>query len=119
MICLVRHGQTDDNLKKIFTGDNDVPLNETGFKQAKETAEKLRSIHFDLCFCSPLLRAKQTANEILRFHPNLPIIFDERLKERDAELKGKSVLKFDHDRWQMKFDKDNKFGESIMDCKSV
>lgn len=82
-ITFVRHGQTNDNLNRIFSGQKDVPLNEKGINQAKITAEKLRNVNFDVCFCSPLLRAKQTMEEIVKFHKELNIVFDERLMERD------------------------------------
>lgn len=81
MIYFVRHGQTDYNLKRLRTGFTDIPLNETGFAQAKETAEKLKDIKFDECYCSPLVRARQTCDEILKYHSELVPIFDERLKE--------------------------------------
>ena len=49
MIYFIRHGQTNDNLIKIYTGQKDVPLNETGIKQAQDTAETLKDIKFDIC----------------------------------------------------------------------
>ena len=62
MIYFVRHGQTDDNKYGIIQGNK--PLNETGVAQAKETAEILKNEHFDICYCSPLERTKQTMQEI-------------------------------------------------------
>ena len=84
MIYFVRHGQTDDNANgNLLTGWSATPLNERGFAQARETAAALKDIKFDVCFCSPLLRTRQTLEEILKFHEGLSIIFDDRLKERD------------------------------------
>ncbi len=61
-IC--RHGQTDENVKRAWTGSGtDVPLNETGRQQAQELADKLRGKIFDF-YSSPLVRAVQTANII-------------------------------------------------------
>lgn len=101
MIYFVRHGQTFDNANgNLLTGWSDIPLNEVGIKQAKETALSLKDVNFDVCYCSPLTRAKQTLNEILKYHKNLNIIYDDRLKERDyGEVTGKpaSVCKFN--RW--------------------
>ena len=80
-IYLVRHGETEYNNREIIHGQYDVPLNEYGIKQAKLLGLELKNTHFDLCICSPLGRAKQTANEILKHHPNVPIIYDDRLME--------------------------------------
>ena len=92
MIYFVRHGQTDDNKYGIIQGNK--PLNETGVAQAKETAEMLKNEHFDICYCSPLERTKQTMQEIVKFHEKLDVIFDERLVERKY---GKHVGKFKND----------------------
>lgn len=63
-IC--RHGQTDKNVEGVWSGSGmDVPLNETGKKQAMQLAEKLWGCHFDI-YSSPLVRAVQTANAIAR-----------------------------------------------------
>ena len=98
MIYYVRHGQTDDNINgNLLTGWNDVPLNNEGLKQAEVAANALKDMHFDICFCSPLLRTKQTLDQILKYHPNLKVVFDDRLKERDwGEITGQpaSVCKF-------------------------
>lgn len=64
MIYLVRHGQTDWNKLKVMQGRTDIPLNEKGIEQAKVVGEKLRGINFDAIFYSPLLRAKQTMQNL-------------------------------------------------------
>ena len=92
MIYFVRHGQTDDNKNGIAQGNK--PLNETGISQAKETAEMLKNLRFDICYCSPLERTKQTMQEIVKFHEKLDVIFDERLVERKYD---KHVGKFKND----------------------
>ncbi len=91
MILFVRHGQTEFNAKKIIAGGkSDVPLNETGRKQANQAAEKLKNVKIDVVFCSPMKRAKQTARAILKYHKDTPIFYDERLRERDwGEFDGK------------------------------
>ncbi len=98
MIYFVRHGQTDDNANgNLLTGWSATPLNERGFSQARETAAALKDIKFDVCFCSPLLRTRQTLEEILKFHEGLSVFFDDRLKERDyGEITGKpaNICKF-------------------------
>ncbi len=60
-IYLVRHGQTDYNLKRLYTGQTDVPMNETGREQIRSIAPMLAPIAWDRVICSPLVRAKETA----------------------------------------------------------
>jgi len=119
MIYFVRHGQTDFNLNKVIAGQFDVLLNEKGIAQAKQTAIDLKEIKFDLCFCSPLMRAKQTCAEILVYHDNLQPVYDDRLKARyygKLQQQPSNVLTFN--RWQAgKFETETKALEieSIMD----
>lgn len=80
MLYIIRHGQTDWNLQQKLQGRTDIPLNDTGRALAKKAMQEYADIHFDICFCSPLLRAKETA-EILLAGRNIPIIEDDRLKE--------------------------------------
>ncbi len=102
MIYFVRHGQTDYNLNKIFAGQQDIPLNNNGIEQAKQTALALKNIKFDVCFCSPLIRAKQTCYEILKYHDNLSPIFDDRLKERCyGKLENQPVNSIKFNRWKV------------------
>ncbi len=79
-LYIIRHGRTDWNDKHILQGKTDIPLNETGIKMAEDAAAKYKDVHFDICFCSPLQRAKKTA-EILLEGRDIPIIYDERLRE--------------------------------------
>ena len=81
-IYYVRHGQTDWNLaRRMQGGQTEKELNETGIKQAEETRNRLENINFDMIICSPMNRAKQTA-EIIINGKEIPIIIDERLRER-------------------------------------
>lgn len=85
MIYIVRHGQTDWNLKGLYQGQTDIELNKTGIKQARELKNELKDVHFDVVYSSPLKRALKTASII--YDGN--IIVDERLKERgNGELEG-------------------------------
>ncbi len=86
MIYVVRHGQTDWNKEKRIAGRCDVPLNETGIKQAQIVADKLKNVKFDYVFSSPLQRTMQTAKIIT----DCPIIADDRIIERsNGDLDGK------------------------------
>lgn len=101
MIYFVRHGQTDDNANgNLLTGWSQTPLNEKGFLQARETAKELKDVKFDICFCSPLLRTKQTLEEIIKYHKDLQVVFDDRLKERNyGEITGKPASICNFRRW--------------------
>ena len=82
MIYIIRHGQTEMNNVKALQGRSDHPLNETGVKQAEDTAKLLadQGIKFDYVFSSPLIRAVQTAKLI---SPENEPVVDERLIEMD------------------------------------
>ena len=79
-LYIVRHGRTDWNDQKRLQGQTDIPLNDTGRAMAKEAGERYADIPFDICFSSPLCRAKETA-ELLLQGRDVPIRFDDRLKE--------------------------------------
>lgn len=89
-IYVVRHGQTDYNVKRLFQGQTDVPLNRTGEKQAKEMAEKFKNVKVDNILVSPLLRARQTASYISNIKKIKPLI-EEDLKERSfGKMEGQA-----------------------------
>lgn len=79
-LYLMRHGETDWNKKHLWQGRTDIPLNESGRHVARLTAEGLKDVPFDLAFCSPLCRAKETAEIILNGR-NIELIEDERIIE--------------------------------------
>ncbi len=79
-LYILRHGTTPWNQKHLLQGWSDIPLDEHGIRLAKELHEALQDVHFDLCYTSPLLRAKQTAELVLEGR-RVPTIEDERLKE--------------------------------------
>ena len=67
-IYLVRHGQTAWNKEEIFRGRTDIPLNETGLKEADLAGEYFKGVKIDAIYSSPLSRAWQTAEKIARIH---------------------------------------------------
>ena len=91
-IYYVRHGQTDWNLaRKMQGGETEKELNSTGIEQAKQTKKELENAKYDIVICSPMHRAIQTA-EIINKDRNVPIITDERIRERKlGELEGNKV----------------------------
>lgn len=80
MLYIMRHGKTDWNAAYKLQGGVDIPLNEEGRQMAKTAREKYSDLEFDICYCSPLKRARETA-EIFLEGRNIPIVMDERLKE--------------------------------------
>ncbi len=91
-LIIVRHGQTKWNVDKIMQGQQNNPLDGTGIKQAKKVAERLKGEKIDVIYCSDLKRARMTADEIIRFHPDVPIHCVPELRERGfGEYEGKTV----------------------------
>ena len=86
LIYIIRHGETDLNTEGIIQGSTDEPLNETGRELAVVTGRNMRGIRFDACISSPLIRAVETAEIVLRKSGNqdVPMSFDERIKEINA-----------------------------------
>jgi 2,3-bisphosphoglycerate-dependent phosphoglycerate mutase len=92
-LVLVRHGQSEWNLKNLFTGWKDPDLSELGIKEARAAGQRLKakSLKFDVCFTSALIRAQHTLNLILEElgQAGLPETRDQALNERDyGELTG-------------------------------
>ncbi len=80
MLYILRHGKTDWNNELRLQGRTDVPLNDEGREMAEVAREEYKDVHFDICYSSPLQRAKETAEILLRGR-NVPIITDDRLME--------------------------------------
>lgn len=80
MLYIMRHGKTDWNAKHKLQGHADIPLNEEGRQMAEKAREEYDGPVFDVCYCSPLVRAKETA-EIFLKGTHTPIIADPRLIE--------------------------------------
>ena len=96
-ILVTRHGQTNWNVEKRIQGRTDIELNYKGIEQAYQTKENLENEKIDLIICSPLKRAKQTA-DIINKDRNIPIIYDERLLEICyGENEGRLHDDFDYD----------------------
>lgn len=114
-IYYVRHGQTDWNLaRKMQGGQTERELNETGVKQAEETKIKLENANYDIVICSPMNRAKQTA-EIIIDGRDVPVIVDERLRERKlGELEGNPITEeCEKQIWDYQLDFKINGGESL------
>ena len=82
-VFLARHGQTAYNLEGRFQGQQPVPLDDTGREQAVELAERAVVHGFVALWCSPLLRARETA-DVVAERLGLAPREDARLMETDA-----------------------------------
>ena len=80
-LYVIRHGQTDWNVAGKCQGMTDIELNSTGIKQAEQARNEITNYKIDLIICSPLKRARKTA-EIINEVTNCKIISDERIIER-------------------------------------
>lgn len=115
-LYIVRHGKTDWNVQGLLQGSADIELNEAGISEAKELKKKIDLYKIDLCICSPLKRAKQTA-EIL-VGDQVEIIYDDLLFERGfGDYEGKKII-FDliAPQWDYKLNDSSHNIESIQDC---
>lgn len=80
-LILCRHGETDQNMQRRLQGRLETEINAHGLAQAKLVAERLREEGFDHVFCSPLRRCRQTAAEIMAFHPGMEVKYRAELSE--------------------------------------
>src|SRR5579862_7785240 len=83
LVYLARHGQTAYNLEGRFQGQQEIPLDDTGRAQAEELAERAVPYGFAALWCSPLLRARETADAVAA-RIGLEPVEDARLMETDA-----------------------------------
>ncbi|MEJ2623237.1 MAG: 2,3-bisphosphoglycerate-dependent phosphoglycerate mutase [Pseudolabrys sp.] len=93
LLVLVRHGQSDWNLKNLFTGWRDVDLSPKGVDEARDAGRKLKAqgLTFDLAYTSALVRAQRTLDLMLEElgQTGIPIVKDQALNERDyGDLAG-------------------------------
>lgn len=79
-IYLIRHGQTDWNIQGKIQGSHDIPLNETGCRQAQRLAKGMSSHTVKRIFASPLVRAAETA-KILGKEKKVDVCFMQKLVE--------------------------------------
>lgn len=79
-LYIMRHGETDDNTRRVLQGQKDNPLNENGINQALEARAELEEIQFDRIYVSPLIRAIHTA-ELATGRDKSEFIIEERIKE--------------------------------------
>jgi 2,3-bisphosphoglycerate-dependent phosphoglycerate mutase len=93
LLVLVRHGQSDWNLKNLFTGWKDVDLSPQGIEEARTAGKRIAKlgITFDIAFTSALIRAQNTCKLLLEElgQSDLQTLRDQALNERDyGDLSG-------------------------------
>ncbi len=127
LLVLCRHGQSEWNLKNLFTGWRDPDLTEKGVAEATSAGKRLKAknIQFDVCFTSLLTRAQNTANLVLTElgQVNLPTHKHLALNERDyGDLNGLNKddarAKWGEDQvhiWRRSYDVPPPKGESLKD----
>ena len=127
LLVLVRHGQSEWNLKNLFTGWKDPDLTEQGIAEAREATRKLKAqgLTFDIAFTSVLRRAQHTLDLILAEidQTDLPVKEHMALNERDyGDLSGLNKddarKKWGEEQvhvWRRSYDKAPPGGESLKD----
>jgi 2,3-bisphosphoglycerate-dependent phosphoglycerate mutase len=93
LLVLVRHGQSEWNLKNLFTGWRDVDLTDKGVAEARAAGRQLKALglRFDVAYTSALVRAQRTMDLMLEElgQRSLQVIRDQALNERDyGDLSG-------------------------------
>ena len=127
LLVLLRHGQSEWNLKNLFTGWRDVDLSPAGVEEAKEAGRRMkaRGLAFDLAFTSALIRAQRTLALALAEmgQTGLPERRDQALNERDyGDLVGlnkddarKKWGEEQVHKWRRSYDIQPPGGESLKD----
>ncbi len=127
LLVLVRHGQSDWNLKNLFTGWKDPDLTEKGVQEARAAGKRLKTagLGFDVAFTSALTRAQHTCRLVLEElgQPGLQTIREQALNERDyGDLSGLNKddarAKWGEDQvhlWRRSYDVPPPGGESLKD----
>ncbi|KMO42830.1 phosphoglyceromutase [Methylobacterium variabile] len=127
LLVLARHGQSEWNLKNLFTGWKDPGLTDLGVEEARAAGRRLKAkgVQFDVAFTSALTRAQRTCALILEElgQSDLPTIADAALNERDyGDLSGLNKddarAKWGEDQvhvWRRSYDVPPPGGESLKD----
>jgi 2,3-bisphosphoglycerate-dependent phosphoglycerate mutase len=124
LLVLVRHGQSEWNLKNLFTGWKNPDLTEQGVKEARTAGQTLKEmkLEFDEAFTSDLLRAQKTLDLMQEeMGTDLPITRNQALNERDyGDLTGmnkdEARKQFGEEQvhiWRRSFDVPPPGGESL------
>lgn len=89
-LYVIRHGQTNCNKENKYNCRYDEDINEIGIKQAIEASKKVKNLDINLIICSPMQRTKHTM-KLVNVN-NIPVIYDDRLMERDGGKLTQTIL---------------------------
>lgn len=93
---MIRHGETEWNVRKRVQGHSDIPLNDEGRRLAHVTSDAIADIPFTRVYTSPLKRAYETAM-IIKGERDIPVIEDTRIMEIGfGEYEGLSCAREDY-----------------------
>ncbi|GAB1717731.1 MAG: phosphoglycerate mutase [Nitrobacter sp.] len=127
LLVLVRHGESEWNLKNLFTGWKDPDLTELGVTEARDAGRKLKAqgFAFDIAFTSLLIRAQHSLDLVLSElgQTGIPVRKDQALNERDyGDLAGlnkdEARKKWGEEQvliWRRSYDVPPPGGESLKD----
>lgn len=123
-IYVFRHGQTDYNKERVFTGWDDPDINENGIKECEEIAAQLSGKRPTKAYSSDQIRARHSLQIVLG-GAEVPITIDQRLKERNyGELTGKKKQEImeaypsEYVFWHRSYDIQPPGGESIKEVET-
>ncbi len=124
-LIILRHGQSEYNLRNLFTGWSDIGISSHGAEEAKQAAIKIKDEEFDIIYTSNLKRAWETLNIIVQADgfEKIPIIKTQAFNERRyGDLEGKNkqdiIDKFGAEQvhlWRRSYDVAPPNGESLKD----
>lgn len=124
-VLIFRHGETTDNKDRVFSGTRDVDLTEEGIKEAEGIAENLKDEKITKAYASSQIRSKHTLEIVLKYHPDIIPIVDDRIRERDyGDLTGKNKddtakqYPKEYPLWHRSYDTAPPNGESIKDVEA-
>lgn len=106
-VYLVRHGESEANIKGLFSGITDTPLSKKGIDQANEVSKKLSDIKFDKIYSSPLYRAIDTAKNITKYNKTDIEIVNDFIEMNFGLFEGLSYKQIEEkypeifEKWQM------------------
>lgn len=87
---IFRHGQTDWNIEHRLMGKRDISLNDVGKEQAEKLALRFITEQINVFYCSPLKRAKETANIVAGKHGKQAIIMNDLIEMNLGKFEGKT-----------------------------
>src|SRR3989344_7305658 len=119
-IFIFRHGQTQDNADRIFSGWRNPDLNEEGVRESQALRDKLKKERPTKAYSSDQIRCVHTLQIVLEPHPEVEVFEDIRIRERDyGDLTGQSKVEWEkkdpqnYKLWHRSYDVAPPNGESI------